>query len=87
MSDTAAGSTQERGKKSEKKSGLFARIALFLRQVVAELRKVVTPTRQELVRYTLVVIAFVMIMMLIVWGLDTLFGLMSTYLFGIGGSI
>ena len=31
---------------------LFARITLFLRQVVAELKKVVRPTRSELLTYT-----------------------------------
>ena len=30
----------------------FARIALFIRQVIAELKKVVTPTRKELVSFT-----------------------------------
>ena len=35
---------------------------MFVRQTIAELKKVVTPTRKELVNYTLVVIAFVAIM-------------------------
>ena len=52
----------------------FAAIAQFFREVIAELSKVVTPTRRELVRYTLVVLAFVVIMMLIVAGLDLVFG-------------
>lgn len=33
---------------------------LFLRQVVAELRKVVRPTRNELITYTSVVLIFVL---------------------------
>ena len=41
------------------KKGLFARIALFFRQVVAEMRKVVWPTRNELITYTIVVLVFV----------------------------
>src|SRR6478752_6027360 len=48
----------------------FARIALFIRQVIAELKKVVTPTRKELVSFTVVVLVFVIIMMALVWGLD-----------------
>ena len=39
--------------------GLFARIALFVRQVVAELKKVVYPTRPDLITYTTVVLVFV----------------------------
>ena len=57
------------------KRGPFARIALFIRQVIAELRKVVTPTRRELFSYTGVVLVFVVIMMALVSLLDWVFGL------------
>ena len=60
----------------------FARIALFIRQVLAELRKVVTPTRKELVSFTVVVLVFVIIMMALVWGLDQIFGWLVLYVFG-----
>ena len=62
--------------------GPFARLALFLRQVVGELRKVVTPTRKELFSYTAVVLVFVVIMMLIVSGLDFGFSALVNFLFG-----
>ena len=39
-----------------------------------EIRKVVWPTRQETVQTTLIVIAFVILVALILWGLDALFG-------------
>ena len=60
----------------------FARIALFIRQVFTELKKVVTPTRRELISYTLVVLVFVVIMMAIVVGLDQLFGWLAIIVFG-----
>jgi preprotein translocase subunit SecE len=44
---------------SEEKLGLFARIALFYRQVVSELKRVVWPTREQLTTYTSVVLVFV----------------------------
>jgi preprotein translocase subunit SecE len=47
--------------------------ALFYRQVVAELRKVIWPTRKELISYTTIVLVFVLIMIGIVAGLDYLF--------------
>lgn len=62
----------------------FARIALFIRQVVAELKKVVTPTRRELFTFTGVVLVFVVIMMGIVYGLDTVFSLLVNWAFGTG---
>ena len=66
--------------------GPIARIALFLRQVVAELRKVVTPTRRELVTYTVVVLAFVAVMMAAVYVLDLLSSTIVIFLFGHPGS-
>ena len=60
----------------------FARIALFIRQVIAELKKVVTPTRKELGNYVVVVLIFVVIMMALVSYLDWVFALAVTYVFG-----
>ena len=71
------------GASREKKLGFFARIALFVRQVFAELRKVVTPTRQELLKYTAVVLGFVVVMMAIVYGLDLLFTWVVNVVFGV----
>lgn len=51
----------------------FSAIALFLTQVLDEMRKVVRPTREELTTYTIVVVFFVTVVMLFVFGLDTLF--------------
>jgi len=64
------------------KRGPFGRVNLFIRQVFAELKKVVTPTRRELVNYTLVVLVFVVIMMALVAGLDWLFSLAVNFAFG-----
>ena len=64
------------------KRGPFARLALFLRQVIDELKKVVTPTRKELFSYTGVVLVFVVIMMALVYGLDFVFSLLVNFLFG-----
>ena len=62
----------------------FARLALFMRQVFGELKKVVTPTRRELINYTAVVLVFVVVMMALVSGLDLLFGFAVAYVFGNG---
>ncbi|MET0933808.1 MAG: preprotein translocase subunit SecE [Mycetocola sp.] len=64
------------------KRGPFAGIILFLKQVIAELKKVVTPTRKELFSYTGVVLVFVVIMMALVYGLDQLFGWIVVFVFG-----
>ncbi|BAJ29017.1 MULTISPECIES: preprotein translocase subunit SecE [Kitasatospora] len=74
----------EGGKKSGKraKKGLFARIAIFYRQIIAELRKVVWPTRSQLIQYTTVVVVFVIVMMLVVAGLDWVFAKGAFWIFG-----
>jgi preprotein translocase subunit SecE len=60
---------------------IFGRIALFLRQVYAELGKVTKPTYKELLNYTGVVLAFVVLVMLILSGLDFLFYNAVTFVF------
>ena len=71
-------------KDSAVKRSPFGRLSLFIRQVVNELKKVVTPTRKELVSYTGVVLIFVVIMMALVGGLDWVFSLAVNYIFGNG---
>ena len=48
--------------------------ATFYRQVVAELRKVVWPTQQQLITYFFVVLVFVIAVMALVTVLDLAFG-------------
>jgi preprotein translocase subunit SecE len=76
--DLVASAKRERAERR----GPFSRIALFLRQVVNELKKVVTPTRRELFSYTGVVLAFVIIMMGFVYGLDYGFSALVNWVFG-----
>ena len=63
------------------RGGLIARLSRFLREVVAELRKVIWPTRKELVTYTVVVIVFVSVMTALVTGLDIGFAKVVTWVF------
>ena len=44
---------------TEEKLGLFARVGLYYRQILSELKKVVWPTREMLTTYTAVVLVFV----------------------------
>ncbi|CAB4901853.1 unannotated protein [freshwater metagenome] len=60
---------------------IFGRVALFFRQVYAELRKVTRPTFKELVNYTGVVLAFVVLVMVIISGLDFILLNIVTFLF------
>lgn len=64
------------------KESLPGRVIRFLREVVAELRKVIWPTRSQLIRYTIVVLIFVSIMVAFVALLDLVFAQGVTFLFG-----
>ncbi|MPZ62796.1 MAG: preprotein translocase subunit SecE [Propionibacteriales bacterium] len=56
--------------------------ATFYRQVVAEMRKVVWPTRQQLITYFWVVLMFVLVMIAIVSALDYVLGRLMFRIFG-----
>ena len=81
--------TQTRGQGAERRSGSGAAAkrdrtspALFTRQVVAELRKVIWPTRNELVTYTTVALVFVIFMSVIVLTLDYGFTKLMFWVYG-----
>ena len=61
-------------------------LATFYRHVVAELRKVVWPTQEQLVTYFIVVMAFVVFMMALVSVLDLAFGKLVFAIFAGGSS-
>ncbi|GAB2923918.1 hypothetical protein GCM10027280_08760 [Micromonospora polyrhachis] len=83
-SRTKADSADSRSKaKSETdRVGIFGRMGRFVREVVGELRKVIWPTRKELLTYTAVVVTFVAVMLAIVAGLDFAFAKGVLWVFG-----
>lgn len=61
---------KDEGKSRKKPASGRTSPPLFVRQIIAELHKVIWPTRRELVTYTSVSLAFVMIMIAVVSGFD-----------------
>ncbi|WP_226345729.1 preprotein translocase subunit SecE [Agilicoccus flavus] len=78
---TSGSAPQDGGKKGNPFARFFRAIALFVGQVVDEMRKVVPPSRQELTSYTIVVIVFVTVVMLVVFGLDAAFTKLMFWIF------
>ena len=74
MQTVSESSTVRRGDGSRDHEPKRTSPATFYRQVVAELRKVVWPTQEQLVTYFFVVMVFVIVMMAIVSALDLAFG-------------
>ncbi|MEV6966341.1 preprotein translocase subunit SecE [Hamadaea sp. NPDC051192] len=86
-STKAASNKDAKDAKAAKRSegrGLFGlrRIWLFFREVIGELRKVIWPTRNDLLTYTAVVVVFVAIMMTLVGLLDLGYAKGVLYIFG-----
>ena len=67
---------------TEQKLGLFARVGLFYRQILSELKKVVWPTRKQLSTYTAVVLVFVMFIIAVVSLLDLVLTKIVFWVFG-----
>jgi preprotein translocase subunit SecE len=84
VSESAVTDAGERDPRHESRESLsiFARIALFVRQVISELKRVVAPTREELINYIWVVLGFVGVMMALTFFLDLGFTSLTSWVFG-----
>lgn len=61
----------KKGKKRASFGNVLKRIVRFFKDVVTELKKVTWPTRKNLISYTIAVVIFVVIMMAIIYGIDS----------------
>jgi preprotein translocase subunit SecE len=66
------------GRRGGRIGSFFSRIRLYIREVVAELRKVIYPSRNQLVTYSIVVVVFVSFITALVASID--FGLTKAVL-------
>ncbi|MEG0769941.1 MAG: preprotein translocase subunit SecE [Ruthenibacterium sp.] len=67
--------------KTQKKQGFFSKIAGFFKRIVkffrdtfSEMKKVVWPSKKQVLNNTLVVLVVVVVAAVIIFGLDALFG-------------
>jgi preprotein translocase subunit SecE len=67
---------------TEEKLGLFARVGLYYRQILSELKKVVWPTRNMLTTYTAVVLVFVSFVIAVVSVIDFVLTRIVFWVFG-----
>ena len=51
----------------------FAKIAKFFRELKAEIKKVIWPTKKQLINNTTVVVACILVIGIAIWVLDALF--------------
>jgi preprotein translocase subunit SecE len=79
---TAVRERRPKEKNNVRRGGFIGMIGGFFREIISELRKVIWPTRNELLTYTAVVIVFVTIITTIVALLD--YGFAKAILFSFG---
>ena len=65
-----------------KKEGIFAKIAKSARATKSEFKKVIWPSRKQLLNNTAIVIAALVIIGLVIFGLDSLFISLSKLVLG-----
>ena len=72
-------------KKDDTKPGFFKRVGKWFREMRSELKKVVWPTRKQLVNNTVVSVVVMLISALGVWGFDQIARLLVQGLLGLKG--
>jgi preprotein translocase subunit SecE len=76
------GSGKKTAKKREPRPNPFVFVWNFLKQVVAELRKVIWPNRKQMISYTTVVLVFLVFMVALIGGVDLGFAKLVGLVFG-----
>lgn len=72
-------------KKDDTKPGFFKKVGKWFREMRSELKKVVWPTRKQLVNNTVVSVVVMLISALGVWGFDQIARLLVQGLLGLKG--
>ena len=65
------------GEVKTKKVGIFGRMIKSMKATKSEFKKVVWPTKKQLINNTVIVIAALVVIGLIIFGLDTLFSYLA----------
>ena len=66
---------------NKEKVGFFATMKKRFTEIKGEMKKIVWPTKSQIVNNTLVVIAVSLIAAVLIFGLDTIFGLVNQLIY------
>ena len=72
-------------KKDDTKPGFFKRVGKWFREMRSELKKVIWPTRKQLINNTVVSVVVMLVSALGVWGFDQVARLLVQGLLGLKG--
>jgi preprotein translocase subunit SecE len=82
LGTTKNGSGKKAAKKGESRGNPITFALTYIKQVVAELRKVIWPNRKQMVTYTTVVLVFLAFMVALIGGVDLGLAKLVTLVFG-----
>ena len=67
---------------AKKNGNLFKKLVSYLKELKSELKKIVWPTKAQVLNNTLIVIAAILVIGACIWAIDSLLGLGMFALFG-----
>lgn len=82
MATNAKDSAKDVQKGKPKSKNIFARVGRSFRDLRGEVKKVVWPSKKQIINNTIVVIVIVVLSAVVIGGFDTLFGLLLKLCFG-----
>ena len=68
-----------------KKQGIFKRMGKYFRDVRGEFKKVVWPTKKQIINNTIIVLVMVAIFAVVIWGLDFVLAWLRDLLLSVKG--
>lgn len=68
--------------KKEKKNGFFKRLRKYFKDTWGEFKKIVWPSRKQVLNNCAVVLVTILVVAVVVFGLDTLFGWVRSIIIG-----
>ena len=82
--DSAIETKQEKAKAKakEKKPGVFSKIKRYFKDLRGEFKKIVWPSKKQIINNSIVVIVMVVLSAVVIGGFDTLLGLLLKLCFG-----
>ena len=72
-------------KKDDTKPGFFQRVAKWFREMKSELKKVIWPSKDQLVKNSLISVGMILISSVVIWGFDEIAQLLVKALLTLAG--
>lgn len=83
MADKIAEKAPEKAKKEKKKNGFWKKVSHFFKDFRSEVKKIVWPTKKQVVNYTIVVFVAMGVVGVAIWIIDFILGALRALSLGL----